>query len=110
MKYMLLICDDPSDVVEPSPGGMSIDAWVAEMDGRGARLDGDRLRPPADAKTVRFRGGKTVVTDGPFTETKEMIGGYDVIEAADLEEAIEIASKHPNARFGMIEIRPFWVE
>lgn len=109
MKYMLLICDDPSDLVEPEPGGMSIEEWVGEMDRRGARLDGDRLQPPTAAATVRFRGGKVVVTDGPFTETKEMIGGYDVIEAADLDEAIEIASKHPNARFGMIEIRPFWV-
>jgi len=109
MKYMLLICADPSDVVEPSPGGMTIGEWVAEMNGRGARLDGDRLRPPTEAKTVRSRGGKTVVTDGPFSETKEMIGGYDVIEAADLDEAIEIASKHPVARFGVIEIRPFWV-
>ena len=109
MKYMLLICNDPSDVVEPDPGGMSIEEWVTEMGGRGARLDGDRLQPPAEARTVRFRGGKVVVTDGPFIETKEMIGGYDVIEAADLDEAIEIASKHTVARFGMIEIRPFWV-
>ncbi len=52
MKYMLLICDDPSDVVEPSPGGPTIGEWVAEMDARGARLDGDRLQPPTEAKTV----------------------------------------------------------
>jgi hypothetical protein len=106
----LLIGADPSDTVEPDTGGMSIDEWVAEMDGRGVRLHGDRLRPPTAARTVRVRAGKAVVTDGPFTETKEMIGGYDVIEAADFAEAIEIASKHPVARFGMIEIRLFWVE
>jgi hypothetical protein len=80
------------------------------MDGRGVRLEGDRLRPVSDATSVRVRGGEVLVTDGPFAEAKEQIAGYDVIECTDLDEAIEVASKHPMARFGMIEVRPFWEE
>jgi hypothetical protein len=107
LKYMLMVCVDKSETVEVTPGGLSIDEWLAELDARGARLDGDQLRPPEEAKTVRVRGGSVMVTDGPFVETKEQMGGYDIIEAADLDEAIEVASKHPVARFGMIEVRPF---
>ena len=74
------------------------------MDGddgrRGVSIVGDRLRPPEYARTVRVRGGDAIVTDGPFTESKEWIAGYDVIECADFDEAIEIASKHPMARAG----------
>jgi hypothetical protein len=104
---MLMVCVDKSETVEVTPVGLSIDEWLAELDARGARLDGDQLRPPEEAKTVRVRGGSVMVTDGPFVETKEQMGGYDIIEAADLDEAIEVASKHPVARFGMIEVRPF---
>ena len=74
------------------------------------RLQGDRLRPVADATSVRVRGGEVLLSDGPYAETKEQVGGYDVIECADLDEAIEVASKHPVARFGTVEVRPFWVE
>ena len=62
----------------------------------------------ADATTVRIRGGEVLVTDGPFAETKEQIGGFDVIECADLDEAIEVASKHPVATYGSVDVRPFW--
>ena len=77
---------------------------------RGIRLTGDRLRPPTDATTVRVRGGETMVTDGPYAETKEQMGGFDIIECGDLDEAIEIAARHPIAPYGMIEVRPFWTE
>ena len=60
------------------------------------------------AKTVRMRGGKVLVTDGPFAETREWICRFDILECADLDEAIEIASQHPMARFGRLELRPFW--
>ena len=60
----------------------------------------------AEAKVVRVVDGQTVVTDGPFAETKEQVGGYDVIDCSDLDEAIEIASKHPSAWYGTIEVRP----
>ena len=99
-----LTLDKPAD----DGRGYTIEQWVEEMDGRGVRLTGQRLRPPADATTIRVRGGQLLVTDGPFVETKEFMGGFDLLECADLDEAIEIASKHPSARAGMIEIRPFW--
>ena len=78
------------------------------MDGRGVRIEGNRLALTTDATTVRVREGDVLVSDGPVAETKEQIGGYDVIECADLDEAIEVAAKHPVAKFGTIEVRPFW--
>jgi hypothetical protein len=113
MRYMLLICGDESVALtadESADMARSTDAWVTEMDGRGVRLLGSQLRPVADATTVHVRAGETLVADGPFAETKEQIGGFDVIECADLDEAIEVAAKHPVARYGTIEVRPFWEE
>jgi hypothetical protein len=109
MQYMLLICGVEGDEVAPEEQtGYTIEDWVAEMDGRGVRLKGDRLRPPADTTNVRVRGGEVLISDGPFAETKEQMFGYDLLECADLDEAIEVASKHPNARHGWLEIRPVW--
>ncbi|WP_037914132.1 YciI family protein [Actinacidiphila yeochonensis] len=106
MKYLMLVCTDgPVDAAE---GELDPTAWVEETGRRGVRLFGERLRPAEDATTVRVRDGELLVSDGPFAETKEQMGGFDVIECADLDEAIEIASLHPMARFGMIEVRPFW--
>jgi hypothetical protein len=113
MRYMLLICGDESVVPtneESEDMRTSAISWVEEMDGRGVRLQGSRLRPVSEATTVRVRDAQVMVSDGPFAETKEQMGGYDLIECKDLDEAIEIASKHPVARFGSIEIRPFWGE
>jgi hypothetical protein len=70
---------------------------------------GDRLRPVDTATTVRVRDGKTLTTDGPFAETREQLGGYYLIEAKDLDEALAIAAKIPSARYGSIEVRPIWV-
>ncbi len=70
---------------------------------------GDRLRPTTTATTVRVRDGKTLTTDGPFAETREQLGGYYLIDAKDLDEAIAIAARIPNARTGSIEVRPIWV-
>ena len=106
MKYMMLVCGDEAT---PAPPGIEEDTerWVTEMDGRGVRLIGEALRPISDATTVRVRDGEVLLSDGPFAETKEQIFGFDILDAADLDEAIEIASKHPVARFGTLEIRPF---
>ena len=79
-----------------------------DMVGRHIELDGARLHPTSAATTVRTTGGQVQVTDGPFAETKEQIAGFDILECKDLDEAIEVASKHPVARFGKIEVRPFW--
>jgi hypothetical protein len=69
---------------------------------------GERLRPTTEATTVRQRNGETLVLDGPFAEAKEQVAGLDIIDCADLDEAIEIASKHPCAGLGTVEVRPLW--
>ncbi|MBE1579953.1 YciI family protein [Amycolatopsis roodepoortensis] len=110
MRYMLLICGSPYPGADESdePLDEKTRAWVDEMTARGVRLSGSRLRSAATATTVRRRDGELLVSDGPFAETKEQILGYDLIECADLDEAIEIVSKHPVAEFATIEIRPIW--
>ena len=69
---------------------------------------GDRLKPVSTASTVRIRNGKTAITDGPFAETREQLGGYYLVEAKNLDEAISIAARIPGAKFGSIEVRPIW--
>jgi hypothetical protein len=104
VKYMLFICADP-DVPVPAGQG-DPERWVASVEG--IRLHGHRLRFAATATCVQARDGRPVVTDGPFAETEEQICGYDVIDCADLDEAIDIAARHPVASWGTVEIRPFW--
>ena len=86
MRYLMLVCasEDLGPDVPPGP-------WIAEMERRGVRLQGQRLRPVSDATTVRVREGEVLVSDGPFAETKEQIGGFDILDCADLDEAIEVA-------------------
>jgi hypothetical protein len=69
---------------------------------------GDRLKPVSTASTVRVRNGKTTITDGPFAETREQLGGYYLVDAKDLDEALAIAARIPSARHGSIEVRPIW--
>jgi hypothetical protein len=104
MKFVLWVCVDESLPVSAEEA--DVRPWLAEAHRRGFRLEGHQLRQVSDATTVRARG--ELVTDGPFAETKEQIAGYDLIECADLAEAVEIAALHPVARFGSIEIRPVW--
>jgi hypothetical protein len=106
MRFMLLICHDSSFTARTVKAESA--AWLEEMERRGVRRHGDRLRPAAEAKTVSVRDGKLVVRDGPFAETRDEMAGYDIMECGDFDEAIEIASKHAAAKFGMIEIRPVW--
>jgi hypothetical protein len=110
MKYVLLICDDEVD--PPSHEELAVDPvheeFQATLDRRGKSLGGARLRPSSHATSVRVREGEVLVTDGPFAETKDFVGGVTILECADLDDAIEIASKHPYARRGVIEIRPVW--
>jgi hypothetical protein len=110
MRYMLMICDDESDVKSPAEMGADSGfwSWFEEMDRRGVLRGGERLRPSSDATTVRVRGDEVLLSDGPFAESKEQMGGYNLIECADLDEAIEVASKHPVAGYGTIEVRPLW--
>jgi len=109
MRYMLWMAGDGA--YEPSPDEIyamkEFIAWEEDLARRGIPHRGERLRPPGDAVTVRVRGGQVLVTDGPFADTKEHIGGYEIIEVANLDEAIEVAAGHPGSTGGAVEIRPF---
>ena len=109
MKYMLMVCVDPAIEWTPADHALvetSMEAWLADTIGRGVNLHGGRLQPVATATTVRIRNGRLSVTDGPFAETKEQLAGFYLIEARDLNEAIQIAAKIPPAEVGCVEVRP----
>jgi len=117
MKYLLLVCWDAErmnaqpELEAPATAAATPDEdegfpWLNELRARNAWIIGDQLVAPRRGRSVRRRGGKAIVTDGPFVETKEAVGGFDLIEADSLDEAVEIASNHPVAEFGIIEVRP----
>jgi hypothetical protein len=112
MQYILLIYNaEPTEAVPE-------DLMLAEMEGynkftahireRGVMVAGEALVPTSSATTVRVVDGRTVTTDGPFAETKEQLGGFYLVEAADLDEAIAYAAMIPGATHGSIEVRPIW--
>ncbi|WP_165984289.1 YciI family protein [Streptomyces sp. YIM 98790] len=105
MKYMMFVCTDPEPDTD-TRDEPDIDVWVAENDAAGRRVQGMVLAPESAATTVRVRDGRLLISDGPFAETREVIVGFDLLECADLDEAIEVARTHPMARRGRIEIRP----
>jgi hypothetical protein len=111
MQYMALIYSAPAN--EPKYGSPEFKAMVdgynaftTELKARGGFVAGDALKPTETATSVRVRGGNVETMDGPFAETKEHLGGYYVIEAADLDAAVKIAAMIPTAAFGTIEVRP----
>ena len=123
MKYMMLVCvdatrfaeDEAPEAPEAPEAADTADTadsgsfpWLDDVIARGIRLHGDRLRPADEAKTVLVRDGEILVSDGPFAETKEIICGYDMLECASLEEAVQVAAAHPVAAFGKIEVRAVW--
>ena len=110
MRYMLMVTDDGGELASPSEidAQPAFVAWLRDVEARGGRRVGTLLRPPDEAVTVRVRDGRTLRSDGPFAETKEWIAGVEVLECADLDVAIAIASTHPAAGRFPIEIRPFW--
>jgi hypothetical protein len=110
-QYMLLIYGDPAK--GPAEGSPEAEAqfkeWFAYTEGlreSGAFVSGDPLEPPSTATTVAVRNGDRVVTDGPFADTKEWLGGYYIVEAADLDAALDHASRMPNIGYGSVEVRP----
>ena len=110
-QYMLLIFSDPSQgPAEGSPEAMAQwEAWGTYTQGlkdAGAFVSGEPLEAPSTATTVAVRDGERVVTDGPFAETKEWLGGFYVIEAPDLDVALDHASGMPNISYGHVEVRP----
>jgi hypothetical protein len=98
MKYLMFVCVDPELLTPESTKDMGPDsmAWVEEMDGRGVRLQGNRLQEISTATTVRVRGGEVVLADGPFAETKELIAGFWLFQVKSLDEAIEWVKRAPN--------------
>jgi hypothetical protein len=111
MKYMLLIYDAEQDwgkLSEAEQGKIYSEygQFSQEIRASGNYLAGAQLQPIATASSVRLRDGKQLVTDGPFAETHEQLGGYYLVEAANLDEAVAIAARIPSARMGTIEVRP----
>jgi|SRR5690606_5446417 len=111
MRFLVMIYSDDS-MLATLPDGQADDMMrgclrhADEMRGEGRLLDSQQLAAPASAKTLRIRGGHRHVVDGPFAETKEYLGGFNLIEAADMDEALRIASEFPWAATGSIEVRP----
>lgn len=104
-----MICGEEPEIDDArEPRAPDCSSWNEEMDRSGVRQAGGGLRPSSDATTVRVRGDEVLLSDGPFAETKEQIGGFALIECANLDEAIEVAARHPGARDGKVEIRPVW--
>ena len=113
MQYLLLIYTEEVDpaTIPPSAQEAQMEAYRAfsqEVTERGFMRGGDALKPTTTATTVRVRDGRTLISDGPFAETKEALGGYYLVDCPDLDTAIELAAKIPGAADGSIEIRPVW--
>jgi hypothetical protein len=88
------------------PGDEQLRRWLDETSARGVLVDGSRLRPTSDGASVRVTAGERLVSEGPFAESAEQIAGYDLIDCANLADAVDVASRHPTTRIGRIEVRP----
>lgn len=113
MKYALLIYGDESQNANATPEQQAqvmkeYGAFTASIDEAGKNLGGEALDSVSTATTVRVREGETLTTDGPFAETHESLGGFYLVEAADLDEAIAIAARLPGSWYGSVEVRPVW--
>jgi hypothetical protein len=110
VRYLLVHVVDP-DRFPPEDAdevASSLERWISYMEDSEFDQHGSRLQPAAAGRTVRVRDGAVIVSDGPFAETKEQIGGYNVIECRDRDQAIEVVTRHPTIGLGAIEIRPFF--
>ena len=113
MRYLLLIYVPEVPAADRVPEEMNeetaaYERFTREVSERGLLQAGEALEPTSTATTVRIRNGQTLVTDGPFAETKEALGGFYLLDCRDLDEALEVAAKIPGARSGSIEVRPIW--
>ncbi len=113
MQYLMLVCRDADDSMTPPTdadrdGAPDVEQWWQAANDAGSYVMGDRLRPAAEAMTVRVRAGELLVTQGPFTEVSELVAGFDVLECDSVQQAVEIASGHPMAHAGVIELRAMW--
>jgi hypothetical protein len=113
MQYLLLIADSEANEAKLTPEQNAAllaeyGKFTEDVQKSGKFVGANRLQPSTTATTVRVRNGKAQTTDGPFAETREQLGGYYLIEAGDLDEAVKVAAKIPSARSGSIEVRPIW--
>ena len=112
MRYLLLICSDKNQA-QPTPAQMEAmvqghGRFAQELHAAGKMVHGERLRPDSDGTRVRFKAGQRQIMDGPFTETKEALGGFYLIDCDSREEALEWAKKIPLNEGGYIDVRPIW--
>jgi hypothetical protein len=114
MQYAILIYDEnsaspPTEPPDPAVFGPRMaewDAYTKMLKDQGRYAGGEALQPVTTATTVRVKDGQTMTTDGPFAETKEALGGFYLVEAKDLDEALQLAAACPGAKYGSIEVRP----
>jgi hypothetical protein len=109
MRFLMLVCRDESIAFSPEDRGtigLRVQGWVSEMQQRGVRLQGEVLAAVDATTNVRVRGDKIDVDNGPRVEMTAPASGFNILECADLDEAIEVSAKHPIARYGVIELRP----
>jgi hypothetical protein len=116
MKYIALLYCDPDVGADPVPGTPEFMQMLSDyqaatqaMAGAGILIDSSPLQPPQAATTVRIRDGETQLSDGPFAEIKEQLGGYYILDCADLDTALQYAAMIPAARYGSVEVRPVMV-
>lgn len=105
MKYMMFVVTSLAPDAEPDESDPA--QWVAALDASGKRVIGELLAPQAESTVVMVRGGRVLTSRGPYVETSEVVCGFDILEVDSLDEAIEIASRHPMARNGQLELRAF---
>jgi hypothetical protein len=115
MKYLLIhyidesiFWDENGQEIEDPEELRALEAWDNEMKSRGILVGGGALQPVRETTMLRVRGGEVLVSDGPFAETKEHLGGFILIDAATLDEAVRIASGIPMAKYGSVEVRPIY--
>jgi len=106
MRYLLIVCTDPAELERAGDVDTAQRHFTESIVKSGHFRAGDPLEPVTTATTIRIRGGRRTVTDGPFADTREQLIGYYLIEARDLDEAIGIAERVPSARWGAVEVRP----
>ncbi len=112
VRYMLMFWVDETGAAtaeESAATAAAVRSWVELMSRHGVQVDGGPLRSVREGRIVRVRDEEVLVSDGPYAETKEQMGGYDVIECASLDEAVRLAASHPLARSAAVEVRPFWM-
>lgn len=115
MQYLLMIYDDEkiSNNWDEETQGKWMERYislVADLKEKGVFIGGERLVEVENATSVRVRDGKTMITDGPFAETKEQLGGYFLVECDNLDQATEIAAQIPSSEIGTVEVRPLWYQ